>query len=292
MSTGRYELTIVKIDGTSLDEITASAFDGNGDVRRMRAHASLDPIVTFYSGQSPVFRFSTLKVGTALAAVGIDGLDVSSGVELGYVERDQGGGYVAGGEKVSATKCLVVPDSLTVSQDGDAELSYIGYCYSSDGTTAPLAHASSLPSGTPGVTEVFTLGTVTTGDVPAALGQVLGWRLSFGIGVQVKKADGALYPTKAYLTGGRSPVLEVTVADLGELSTARLVGSEVDNVVLNLIKRSITGGGFAGAGDATLTMDKAYLSIASAGGSFPGDTSASLRILPRKEGANALIAVA
>lgn len=284
-----YELHLVKVDTTVLSEIRSSSFSPNGNVQRLRAMGSIDPSATVFLGQSPLIRFSTLMIDTALDNIGIDGDDVSTGLELGFVEKAQGGSLEATGEKVAAAKCLIVPASLSAEQDGLAEIAYDCYCYSSDGATAPLDHTASLPLGTPVANEYFTTGTISVNG--SALSQVVGWRLEFGINVEVHKADGLLYPTKVNLVGPRAPVLEVTCANLGHVTDALLVGAEVDNVVMNLKKLSTTGGGLAGSGDKTLTMAKAFQDFAEVGGAFPGEPQVRFRFQARYDGVNAIIAI-
>lgn len=284
----RYSLHLVKADATAI-QVHNGSFNPNGDARRLAPLASIDPTVSIFMGSAPVYGFSTYEVGVALAAIGIAGLDCSTALELGFVERAQGGAFEAGGEKVAAAKCLVVPDRLTVDQNGLAVISYRAHAYSSDGSTDPLDHTASLPAGTPAIAEAFMIGSVTLNASP--LGQVLGFSLDFGIEVQTFKAGGLIYPTKAGIIG-RNPSMEIRVANLGELTDTILRGSEITNVVLNLLKLSTTGGGLAGAGNKSITAAKAFVDVSGAEASHPGDAGLTIRALPRKDGATAILAVA
>jgi hypothetical protein len=283
---GRYAVYTVDVDGTDIDQITSVSFSPNPQVQRMAPLGDIDPTAVVKVGQMPTFRFTTTKVDVALDTIGISGLDVSSGIELGFIERSQGGSFEAGGEKVSASKCLIIPETLTVNQDGIASITYTAMPYSSDGTTAPIAHAASLPTATPTANEYFTLGSVTISA--AALGQPTGWSLNFGISAEILKSAGQLYGTKAIIRS-RAPTCDLRVADMGELSSARLLGSEVTTTVFNLIKLSATGGGLAGSGDKTITFANAYMVVGDGGGSSPGDADISLHFEARK--ASAIMAI-
>ena len=286
---GRYELHVVNIDGTVIDQITNDGITPNNQLQSLQPHGSIDPTAIASFGETPAIRFSTMKLATALGAIGESGLDVSSSAEFGYVELSQGGGHESGGEKVAATKCLIVPGSLSAQQDGFCELTYIALPYSSNGTTAPLAHSAALPTGTPAVDELFTLASVTINGTP--IGKPIGWNLDFGLSAQTLKHSGAQYPTEA-LIRGRSPAFNVVAADLGDLSTARLSGSEVDSVVLNLKKMSTIGAGFEGSGDKTITFAKAHMVVTDTSGTHPGDAAVTFGFTARKDGANAIIAIA
>jgi len=276
---GRYAVYAVDVDGTDIDQITSVSFSPNPQTQRLTPLGSIDPTAVVKLGQMPMFRFSTTKVDTALDTIGIDGLDVASGIELGFIERSHGGSFEAGGEKVAASKCLIIPETLSVNQDGIAEISYLALPYSSDGTTAPISHTASLPTATPAADEYFTLGSVTVNAV--GLGQPTGWALNFGIAAEVLKSAGQLYGTKAVIRA-RAPSCDLRVADMGELSSARLLGSEVTTTVFNLIKLGTTGGGLAGSGDKTITFGNAYMVVGDGGGSSPGDADISLHFEARK----------
>jgi hypothetical protein len=285
---GRYELYVVKVDTTLIDELTSAGFAPNNQLQSFRPLGNIDPTANVNFGANPAFQFTTLKVGTALANIGVDGLDSASGVELGFIELSQGGGHEAVGHKITATKCLLVPNSLVANQDGLCELSYIAIPYSSDGTTHPLAHNAALPTGTPAVDELFTLADVTINSV--ALNKVVSWSIDFGLAPEVLKDSGKLYGTAAIIRS-RNPVAEVVLADLDDLSTARLKGSDVSSVVFNLKKMSTVGSGYEGSGDKTVTIAKAQMEVTGVNGSFPGDGNLSFRFTARK-GVDPIIAVA
>lgn len=285
---GRYELHLVSVDSTVIDEITGSGISTNNSLQVFRPLGAIDPTAICNFGAAPAIRFSTLKLDTALDTIGIAGLDVSTSLELGFVELTQGGGHESAGHKITAAKCLIVPNSLVANQDGACELSYIALPYSSDGSTHPLAHTGSLPTGTPAVSEVFTINTVTVNGTP--LGKPISWNFDFGLAPEVLKSAGNLHPTDAVIRS-RNPVCEVVLADLDELSTARLAGGEVSTVVFNIKKMSTIGAGYQGSGDKSITMAKANLEVTDLSGSFPGESAVSLRFTARKD-SGAIIAVA
>jgi len=283
----RYALYIVDIDGTAIDEITGSGFSPNPQVQPVRPLGALDPSAMVMFGDRPTLRFETSKIDTVLGVAAESGLDCSTGIEFGYVERSAGGGYEAGGITITAAKCLVLPQTIVAAQDSIASISYTCLPYSSDGTTAPLAKDGTLPSGTPASSELFTIGAVTVGGV--ALGKPTNWSVDFGLAGEVLK-KGELYPTDAVIRS-RMPTAQVGLADIDEITTARLAGSEVSSVVFTLKKLSTTGGGYAGSGDVTITLAKAFMYVSDGGGSHPGDAAMTVSFMARKD-AGDIIAIA
>lgn len=280
----RYTPYSVKVDA-ALYHITQGSLNPNTTVQLYTPNGAVDPTGSSIIGQSPVFRFSTTDVGAALTAIGLDGLDVSTALEMGWAARKDGGAIEPGaGKKESAAKCFIVPEALTVNQDGDAELSFIGYGYSADGSSAILAHADTLSSGTPTIGAKFTLGTVTVGGV--ALKKEMGYTLEFGTEVRLYKDSGKLYPTSASIVA-RRPVLSVNLADMVEVTASSMLGTEVSTIVANIVARSTTGGGLAGAGNKTISFEKALALIEQAGGSHMDDSMATWRAEVRK-GAGAI----
>jgi hypothetical protein len=284
---GRYAQHLVKVDAVAIDQITEAAVAPGNDLRAMAPLDKIEPSVFLKMGQTPVITFSTTKVGTVLTAIGIDGDDCATGFEIGYAERAQGGAFeAAAGEKITATKCFVVPSMLRAAVGDHAELSYEAHCYSSDGVAAPLGYANALPSGTPAVSELFIPGTVTVNGTP--IGEVLGFTITFGIGVQMYRADGHLYASLVAMPA-RTPVIEIEVADMGELSAADLAGAEVTDVVCNLLKLSTAGGGLAGSGDKSVAAEKSFLEITQTRASMPGDAGLTMRATCKKGTAAILV---
>ena len=280
---GVFRVYAVDLDGTFIDEVIDARGAPNVDVELMAPLGGHDVTVSLLKGAQPTLSFSTLKVGTALAAVGIDGLDVSSGLAVSWIEKAVGGKFHTAGQKLTAAKCLVVPTGIRCSADGNAQIDYVGHCYSANGTTHPLASGTTLLAGTPAVTEVFGLGTCLVGGVP--LGQVLDMSIDTGNQVEVLKESHHVYPTIAHLVEPRQASITLRCRDLGEVSDARLVGAELP-VVVNLLKKSLTGGGWAGAGNKSLTATKAFVTVQDLGAD-----GVALQCRVRKEGANAILIV-
>lgn len=284
----RYVQHLVKVDATVVDQlIGAPGCTPNNDVRTLRPLHLVEPSVFVKMGSEPVFRFETTKIGTVLGAIGITGVNCATGFEIGYAERDAAAEILSTGDKIAATKCFVIPESIRAAIGEYASISYIGHAYSSDGATAPLTAAATLPAGTPAVAELFIPGTVTVNGTP--IGKVLGFSIDFGIAIQRYKADGKLYSSEvAVIT--RNPVVDIEVADMGELSTADLAGAEQTDIVCNLIKLGVAGEGLAGAGNKTLTMNKSFLEISQTRGAVHGDCGLTFRATVRK-GTGAIIIV-
>ena len=279
---GAFRQYAVKIDATFLDEVLMASAEPNGNVEQLAPLGAIDVTANLLTGANPIISFSTLKLGTVFGAVGLDGLDVTTGLEASWIEKAQGGAFEAAGKKVTAAKCYLLPQSIRCEAEGHASIDYVGYCYSSDGATHPIATATTLPAGTPGLDEVFGLGEVKLATTALGLPQ----SVEFAIGNNVERirASHLIYPTKAHLLERRA-VMTIRVRDLGELSDARLVGSEVA-VEVKFLKRSVTGGGWLGSGDKTLAIAKAYVIAQST-----GPDGVTLQCSVRKDGVTAIFTI-
>jgi len=285
-----YKQYAVKADATLLSQIEDAYTAPNNDPRLRGPDNSVDPTASTNYGAAPAMEFTGLEVGAILGAIdAVNGLDCTTALEVGYVERSAGGAFESAGHKVAAAKCMVVPGVLSVTQGEDARISCLGYPYSSDGQTHPFATTGALPTGTPAVAELFTLEHVKINTV--AIGKVLGFSLEFNIAVRAMRAGKDLYPTAVWIDS-RNPVATIQVANMGELSDSDLAGAEVSAVEFKLAKKGLTGGAFAGAGDKTITMAKAWLDITRTHGASRGNAGLTMTARARKDGATPILVVA
>jgi hypothetical protein len=284
-----YKQYAVKADATLFSQIEEASNAPNNAPSLRGPEGTIEPTTSSHLGASPSMSFTGLEISAILAAINVNtGLDCTTALEIGYVERAHAGAFEAAGHKVSAAKCLIVPAVLSVSQGQDARLSCVGYPYSADGLTHPFATTGALPTGTPAIAQMFTLQHVKINTV--AIGKVLGFSIAFNIVVVVRRTGQNIYPTDLWIES-RAPVATIEVADLGELSDADLAGAEVTAVEFGLAKRGLTGGPFAGAGDPKLTMAKAWLDITNARGASRGDAGLTMTARAIKSGATDIIVV-
>jgi hypothetical protein len=287
---GLYALYHVKADANSIFQCTNHGITLNAQSRRLTPLGVLDPTAVVSFGSRPSIRFSTTQLKKVLEAIGLGGLDVSSSFDAGFIERSSGGGFETTGLTFSATKCLIVPDTIQATQDDLAEVSYVAMPYSSNGTTVPLALSTTLVAGTPEATQHYTLGSVTIGG--AALGKAMDWSLQFGISADVIKDSGTRQPRTSVIRAPRMPGAVLTVADLGEVNADRIAGVAVADVVFNLKKMSNTGAGFEGSDDCTITMKAAHLKAQEVTGQHPSDAALQLMFEAYKSGANDILSIA
>lgn len=278
---GVFRQYAAKIDSTFLDQVLAASASPNPAVEQYAPLGSVDVTATVLLGADPAFAVSSSKIGAVLDLIPLDGKDVSSEFTTSWIERTHGGaGFEAAGEKVTASKCLAVLERLSCEERGNALIQIGGYAYSANGTTHPLAEGSALPSGTPAVADLYGLGQVLVDGSPVSGPQSV--EIDFGNQVERVKSSHLTYATMAHIMDPRRGRVTIRCRDLGGLSSARLVGSEVP-VVLNLLKRSVTGTGWAGAGNRTVTVTKAFVHAA-----VPGPEGLTLACEAKKQGANAL----
>ena len=283
----RYTQYAGKIDSTEITSVIGAEFSDGIESELATPLGSVDPNASFLLGGAPAFRFDSHLISTLITTVPISGFACVTAFEIGYLQRAAQGEMENAGQKYTAAKCFMVPESISFSKGGVAVITVSAYPYSADGTTQPVVTSAAVVAGTPAETEKHTLGAVTINSTPYI---VSGATLNFGISVQPHRSNAHLYPT-SYTIIGRQPTVDLQVEDLSKLSDSYIKGAEVDNLVINTLALSATGGGFAGAGNKSFTIAKAFVK-ASSSGSHGSDASMSLRAWARKSGATAIVVVA
>ena len=220
-----------KPTGTVTEEI---ATDGN-------VYARFQSMLT----QDPIPTFTTHAVAAALALCGVTGLkidDLTGGFSLYAQQRAQGGTRESGSShiKYNVTDGILVPTTLSVSQDGSATLSYSATARSDSGA-APMiiTDSQALPSTTDD--ERFGIGPVDIGGT--TITGVTGIDIDFGLTVRGTHGDGDVYPSFVSIDLIQPSitfrVLDASVA-VSSVPLAGVLGTHADTIFY-LRKRALGG---------------------------------------------------
>jgi len=266
----------------------------NPQLQRMIEGAhSIDPVIAAAIAQKPMITFDTHAIGTMLGLCGPDGLTKDE-VYAWFPERAHGG-MISSGEahvKITAYRCLIVLQSIRVSQDQPAIGSFAIYP-TYDGSNAPLAYAKdqALPERAADVSEqAYTNGPLYLGETAI---ETQGWTFDLGANIFTPAMNGEAYPRMAAIAE-RRPTVSVQTLDLESITSAGMMGTSVDDVLLYL--RALTMRG-APVADATtshikLTIKEAFVSSDGPGGDSSGQATTELTVSPVDDGTNSTVAVA
>jgi hypothetical protein len=185
------------------------------------------------------------------------------------------------------TTGLVVPTTLTASQETSASISYAATSVSDDGTNAPLTIVDSQSLTATTDTERFGIGTVTLGS--NVVTGVTGIDIDFGVNVNAISADGDVFPTFSSVDLIQPSVTIRTLdaslgADAGSLPLAGVLGTNA-NTTIQLDQRTLGGKYTAGtyaqfATYGMITQDDSF----SASGNDVGEMA--IKITPIYDGTN------
>jgi hypothetical protein len=173
--------------------------------------------------QSPRLSFATTALARALGIAGINGLAIASAADF-YFQKIAAGGTRSGGAtsyKVTGTKGILVPTSITAEDKQPAQLNMDLVLISTDGTTAPIAvdgvaDDADHHGGRPALHErpVSINGTTYDG--------IKSQRVDFGLELIVEHGSGEPYPTFVGIKK-RKPTLSFKTTDVTALGSGGLL---------------------------------------------------------------------
>ena len=293
----------VTINTADLGGITSQNIGNASTFSNLNTHGEVRNRFVGLTGAVPSASFSTLSVAAALTITGALPYDMSTGagVIMYGVKKTQGGGRTLASVNKSYKMAngIMIPTTLQVDHQGDAELSYALFPISSNGIIEPIisAEAETVPEADETV-ERFTLGSVTIGGV--ALTHLRSLSIDFGITINQIGADSDIFPTAAY-DDSRLPSLTFSGIDLDWFKAAAAIDLQglagtIANTIIFLRKRSGTiSGGFVDNATAEhikiqcagiTTIEEAM------GASGDSDGTCSIRISPFFDGTNETLLIA
>lgn len=234
----------IDVAGTPLGGITDIALPTNTVLQGNSSDGNIyNRFVSIFS-QSPIPTFTTHSVAAALALIGVEGLTIATGSVLTmYAEkRQEGGSRVSTNnhQQFLITEGIVFPTSLSVSQDGDATISYT-IVVRFDGTNEPIiiTGSATLPTTTDAVR--WGIGAAWLEDIEIT--NITGLEIDFGITATPVFADGDVRPTHVSIDTIDPTITIKTInptLGVSSIPLAGLVGTKA-NTAIFLRKRLLAG---------------------------------------------------
>jgi len=295
----RYTLYAVQYDESLIDQITAQAVNPGIQLALSDADGAVDPTYAAVMSQQPTFAWTSTALKTALDAVGIDGaiLGATEALEL-YLQLLSADGTRKTGEshtKVSSTTGLIVPTSIQAAHNGIANVSMQAWLRSSDGVTAPFAETASqsLPAGGGSVDALWTAGKVAING--SELEDVQNIAVTMGISVVPFGGSGHVFPTALHIIR-RTPSILITTTDAAVLDTFGVSGTAQGDTDSEVYFRKLTIDSATRVADETaehikIAIDAGIITVESVPANHPNAGTPVVRITPRYDGTNAIIAI-
>ena len=214
----------------------------NTEVRGVQTDGNVYGRFQSMFSQAPTPTFTTHSVAAALAIAGVEGLklDSTSTLTLFAQHRAQGSTRVSTNTHQSfvVTNGILVPTSISVSQDGDATISYVATAiYDGTNETVIITGAATLPATTDA--ERFGIGKCWIEDI--AISNITNITIDFGINVGTLFADGDVRPTFSSIDS-ISSTISITTIDptqtITSIPIAGLLGTKA-NTSIFLRKREL-----------------------------------------------------
>lgn len=288
MANTAFDLHFIKQNTTVIDGIVESSVDPavtefifGTDGNTYNAFAAVNEA-------KPVARFTGIKIAEILTLVGSDFYaDADTyALDMWLKEADAFATHAATGPKISITKGLIVPRTLSAEQGREARIECEVVMGGNEGN-APWTYTAdqSYPTGDD-MDELFTIGGVTVNDV--AVNDVQQSQVDFGLAAQVVMADGLVYPTLVYVQG-YDPTITFRTLNLDLMSTLGIAGANNSCAVTYL--KCAEGGVRAGSGDQTVTANQARVTARQISASHRQNAMLEVTVTPTYNGTNAPLVV-
>ena len=258
------------------------------------ADGGVDPTFAAVQSQSPKIGFTSTKLATILAKCGISGLKLSAdvdedGAEFWFQKVAEGGTRESGSNhlKMTMKKGLLLPRSLTASNDGVANLSFEALAVY-DGTNNPIVIAADQAlEGSPSVSELFTCGPVEINGV--TLEGIQEITIDFGITEIIQGADGQVWPTFVGIMN-RRPAITIRTLDVLSLNTFGLSGAAQGATDSVVYLRKIAEGGTRVSDETaehiSFAIDAGRIAVNTISGGHDAPQASEVKITPTYDGVN------
>lgn len=227
----------------TLRQVTDASVMGDGEV--MNALLSNGTLAELFAGRKDVrARFTTEDVAgvCGVADIATKGLAISSGtITIPLQKRANFGTFEAGSTHYALTgaNALVIPQSFSASENGNATAALDVIFASTDGTTAPVTESSTAALGSTQHSSLYSLGPVSINGTP--IDCPVNLTINTGITVRQQYCKGNIFPVEIYLTPPITPSIEISGPGVHQLLGS--VGGWVAGTALVAYfrKRSTTG---------------------------------------------------
>jgi len=287
-----YTLASVKIASTVITGITRQGFSPNLTRLTVAGSGAVDPSFTGVVRAAPQLTFGTTSIKAALAALGgISGQAIAaSNFNFWLAKTALNGLRTAGANQFMATVVAgyIVPQAIRARLGAAAEIDYVVYMVSADGTTTPVTFTvtGSLDAGEGGASQLYTLGAVSINGT--AIDGIDDVTITFNLDVQI--TGGLTYPTHAACIS-RGPIITLTTFSLATFNTWGLLGAAqtASDSVINL--DDVTEGAARGTTPITFTIDEGAMNFQGLDTAHGGRTGGQAIITPTFDGTAAILVV-
>lgn len=283
------------LDGITRQEI-ASEKTINNETTSANVYSRFQAIVA----EKLTSAFGTLKIKSALDEIGLTGLAITATTNTGvilYAQKYADGSTRASGSshrQYQIKKGIIVPRSLRVDHQGDAELSYDIFA-TYDGTNDPIIESDSVALPTAGGDdERFTLGPQDVAGV--TLTSFRTFEVDFGLEVVAEGAESEIFDTFVSIRSIK-PTLRWSGIDVEWLKSTNILRAGTDGTHANTIcylRKRADGGKFVVDGTAehiklTAAGIAHVTTLFSASGDAPGEVTIEMPL--KHDGSNAPLVI-
>lgn len=198
--------------GNNLRQITNVAYNPGAEIVRARQSGAVDPSEHYLRGADPRAQLTTMDLSGLLSfASVIAGTGLLSGdtILLPFQKEDNGGTFLGtlSHDVLTATEGFVYPTQISAAQDDDGATAQCEVVFlSTDGFVDPVTLNANQTLTASAFNAQFGFGPAYFGG--SLVPECVGWTVDCGIQISVKRYQGAVYPTRVYLTQ-RNPTIQL-----------------------------------------------------------------------------------
>ncbi len=219
-----YNLYPAKFDDINLSQITAMSFSPGLQRTILRRAGSVDPRFIAINKVSPGITFTTTEIKRVLDKLGtpINGFPMTAETTAPFVfylqEQPHHGTRATTSTfiKINITDCLVVPQSISFSDGGEATISVAVIPGDTDGSNVlEITSGVADPALSGTVDQVWTAGPLKVNSASLNAAKYLniqGGSIDFGIGVTQISGSGSAFARHVSI-GSRSPSISLALSD-------------------------------------------------------------------------------
>lgn len=193
--------------------------------------AGVDPSEHFVTDGNPTCRVQSMDLAGVMGILSATaGLDIDSGstdgnIDLPWQFRAAGSTHQGSSSHtiIRGTDALIIPQSASVEQGGNSVIDFLVNYESNDGGGAPgfddpVTQVQDQTLTAQAFNAMFGLGPAVADS--AAMAQVVGHTVNFGIQIETLKTGGAIYPTTHFIIR-RAPTIDVRFRDFDTLNAVK-----------------------------------------------------------------------
>jgi hypothetical protein len=283
------------IGAVNLRQVKKTSFKGNVQAQSLRVSGGVDPSAMYVVSGEPRATFETMDIAGAIVGLSIQsGLNVAAGtLTIPWNRRANGGTFAGGANNFTLTGAngLAVINSIGASQGDEGAVAEIELCFlSTDGLTSPIAANVNQTLASQAYNAAYAMGPFYLNG--SQLSQVVSVKVNTGIKLTLKRYDGSVYPTIAFIET-RDPTIDITFENADAISAQGPLFSAMTSAAVYFRKKS-DGGTFvadATAVHAKLSFATGLTEIQGIDGDGNSNGSATLRLVGKQLSATSTVAI-